>query len=74
MVPLWCIFAVAQGLTMMAAPSGNGSRRGRKDASKALMQKLKQTTRATEVASLLNGNQDLIDPFVVSTAMSKLRR
>ena len=69
----WSCLAVAQGLTMMAAPSGNGSRR-RKDASKALVQKLKQTTRASEVASLLNGNQDLLNPFVVSTAMSKLRR
>ena len=68
--------AVAEALTTMMASSSSGKKvsRKRRDASQALVQKLKQTTTATEVASLLNGNQDLIGPFVVSTAMSKLRR
>ena len=44
------------------------------DASRALVQKLKRATTASEVAVLLNDTQDLLNPFVVSTAMSKLRR
>ena len=70
-------FAVtAQALTTMMASSNSGKMTShqRTDASKALVQKLKQMTTASEVASLLNGNQDLLNPFVVSTAMSKLRR
>ena len=67
-----CCVAAVQALT--ASSGGNASRRGRKDASKALVQKLKQTTTASAVAALLKDNQDLLNPFVVSTAMSKLRR
>ena len=61
--------AVAQALTMMASTTG-----GKNAKRRSLVYKLKQTKTATEVAALLKGKQDLINPFVVSTAMSKLRR
>ena len=73
---LLCCVAVVEALTMMTVdPVGKvpSSKRGREAESKALVQKLKQATTATEVTKLLNVT-DVINAFVVSTGMNKLRR
>ena len=63
---LLCCLAVAQALTAFSGPS--------KALVKALVQRLNQATTAIDVVVILKENQDVINAFVVSAAMRKLRR
>ena len=75
---LACCLAISQALTMTTTPDGSGKpgkkRANRKLANRRLLDKVKRTTKASDVTWLMKDNEELIDPFVASTAMAQLRR
>ena len=71
MLLLW--FALVQALSNNG--SGRTKRRSfeRTKAAKELVQRLKHADHPREVASLLKGKEDLMNPFVVSSAEIKFK-
>ena len=59
-------------LTMMSSPPGNA--RAKTMAAKELVQSIKKAKGATDVSRLVTENDELLNAFVVTAAMSKLRR